>query len=70
MQENQVPISDCYKVKLAISNLDSNHDDEEYLVLNPMKESSVVEIIWNEENKVIDPSVLISLEKSLHEEVI
>jgi len=32
-----------------------------------MKESSVVEIILNEENKVIDPSVIISLEQSLHE---
>jgi len=55
---------------LAISDIDSDHDDEEYLVLNPMKESSVVEIIWNEEVKVIYPSVLISLEQSLHEEII
>lgn len=57
MQENQIPISDCDKVKLAIS----VRDDEEYLILNPMKESSIAEIIWNEENKVIDPSVFISL---------
>jgi len=70
MQENQVPISECDKVKLAISDLDSDHDDEEYLVLNPMKDSSIVEIFWNEDNKFIDPSVLISLEQSLHEEVI
>ena len=35
-----------------------------------MKQRSVVEIIQNAENKVIDPSVLISLEQSLHEEVI
>ena len=35
-----------------------------------MKESSAVEIIWNEEDKVIDPNVLISLEQSFHEEVI
>lgn len=35
-----------------------------------MKESSVVEIIQNEENEVIDTSVFISLEQSLHEEVI
>ena len=55
---------------MAISDIDSDHDDEEYLVLNPMKESSVVEIIWNEEVKVIYPSVLISLEQSLHEEII
>jgi len=55
---------------LAISDLDSDHDDEEYLVLNPMKESSIVEIVWKEEDKVIDPSVLISLEQSLHVEVI
>jgi len=70
MQENQVPISDHDKVKLAILDLDADRDDEEYLVLNPMKERSVVEIIWNEEDKFIDPSVLISLEQSLHEEVI
>ncbi len=47
---------------MAISDLDSDRDDEDNLVLNPMKESSVVEIIWNEEDKVID--------QSLHEEVI
>ena len=35
-----------------------------------MKENSTVEIIWNEEDRVIDPNLLISLEQSLHEEVI
>lgn len=54
-QGNQVSISDCDKVKLA----NSDRDDEEYLVLNPMKESSIFEIIWKDEEKVIDPSVLI-----------
>ena len=48
MQESQVSISECDKFKSAISDLDSDHDDQEYLVLNPMKESSAVEIIWNE----------------------
>ena len=28
MQENQIPVSDCDKVKLAISDLDSDRDDE------------------------------------------
>ena len=70
MQESQVSISECDKVKSAILDLDSDRDDQEYLVLKPMKESSAVEIIWNEEEKVIDPNVLISLEQSLHEEVI
>lgn len=70
MQGNQVSISDCDKIRLAISDLDLDHDDEEYLVLNPMKDNSVVEVIWKEEDKFIDPSVLISLEQSLHEEVI
>jgi len=59
MQESQVSISECDKVKSAISDLDSDHDDQEYLVLNPMKESSTVKIIWNEEDRVIHPSVLI-----------
>ena len=35
-----------------------------------MKESSIVDITSNEENKFIDPSVLIPSEQSLHEEVI
>ena len=62
MQGNQVSISECYKVKSAISDLNSDRDDQDYLVLNPIKESSAVEIIWYEEDKVID--------QSLHEEVI
>ena len=70
MQESQFSISECDKLKLASSDLDLDHDDQEYLVLNPMKESSVVEIIWNEEDRFIDPSILISLEQSLHEKVI
>ena len=62
MQENQVPISDCVKVKLADPYLDSYCDDEEYVVLDPMKESSIFEIILNEENIVIDLGVLIPSE--------
>jgi len=62
MQGNQVSISECDKVKSAISDLNLDRDDQDYLVLNPIKESSAVEIIWYEEDKVID--------QSLHEEVI
>ncbi len=57
MQGNQVSIIECDKVKSAISNLDSDHDDEDNLALNPMKESSNVEIIWNEEDKIINQSL-------------
>ena len=70
MQGNHASISNCDKVKLANLDLDSDRDDEEYLVLNPMKESSVFETVQKEEDKFIDPSVLISLEQSLHEEVV
>lgn len=58
MQEIQVSISEGDKVMTVVSNLDSDSDDQEYLVLNPMKESSAIEI------------VLSSLEHNLHEEVI
>ena len=70
MQENEVPISDCGKVKLVDPYLDYNCDDEEYVVPDPMKESFIVEVTSNEENRVIDLSVLIPSEQSLHEEVI
>lgn len=70
MYESQVSISECDKVKSAISDLDSDYEDQEYLVLNPMKEKSVVEIIWNEEDKVMDLNLLMSSEQSLHKEVI
>jgi len=65
MKENRVPISDYDKVKLAIPDLDSDCDAEDYVVPNPMKESSIVEITFNEENKVIDSSVLIPSEQIL-----
>lgn len=58
MQESQVSISKGDKVKSALSNIDSDSDNQEYLVLNPMKESFDVEM------------VLSSLEHSLHEAVI
>jgi len=45
MQESQVSILECDKFKSIISDLDSDRDDQDNLVLNPMKESSVVEII-------------------------
>ena len=38
MHDSQVSISKCDKVKSAISNLDLDRDDQEYLGLNPMKE--------------------------------
>ena len=50
--------------------LDSNCDDEEYVVTDPMKESSIVEVTSSEENRVIELSVLSPSEQSLHEEVI
>lgn len=42
MKKNQIPISNCDKVKLAILDLDSDCDDKEYVVPDPMKESSIV----------------------------
>jgi len=65
MKENRVLILDCDKVKPAIPDLDSDCDDEEYFVSDPLKESPIVEITLNEENKLIDSSVLIPLEQSL-----
>lgn len=62
--------SNCGKVKLADPNLDSNYDDEEYVVPDPMKESSIVEVTSNEENRVVYLSVLIPSEQSIHKEVI
>ena len=70
MQKNQVPISDCNKVKLAILDIDSDCDDEEYVVPDPIREISIVEITSKEENKFIDPSVLIPSEQNLQKEVI
>ena len=64
MQGSQVSISECDVVKSAFS--DSYRDDQEYLVLNPIKENSAVEITWNAEDTVMDPYVLSSLEHSLH----
>ena len=66
MQGSQVSVAECDVVKSAISNPDSDSDDQEYLVLNPMKESFAVEII----DRVMDLNVLISSEQSLHEGVI
>ena len=65
MHESQVSISECDNVKSAISDPDSDRDDQEYLVLN-----SAVEIIQNEEERIMDPNVLMSSKQSLHKEVI
>lgn len=70
MQRSQVSNSKCDNVKTTISDVNSDCDDQENLVLSPIKENSVVEIIQDEEDRVLDPSVLMSLEHSLHEEVI
>jgi len=70
MQRSQVSNSECDNVKTAISYVDSDCDDQENLVLSPMKEDSTSEIIWDEEDRVLDPNVLMSSEHSLHEEVI
>ena len=70
MQRNQVSNSECDNVKIAISDVDSDCDDQENLVLSPMKENSAAEITWDEEDRVLDPNVLMSSEHSLHEEVI
>ena len=70
MKRNQVSNEKCDNVKPAISYVDSDCDDQENLVLSPMKENSAAEIIWDEEDKVLDPNVLMSSEYSLHEEVI
>lgn len=70
MQRSQVSNSESDNVKTAISDVDSDCDDQENLVLSPMKENSVSEIIWDEEDRVLDPNVLMSPKHSLHEEVI
>lgn len=52
--------------RTATSVLDSDCDDQAYLVLNPEKEGFVVETI----DRVFDPNVLMPSKQSLHEEVI
>jgi len=75
VQSSQDSISECDAVKSAISDQHLDHDDQEYLMLKPIKENFAVEIIWNAEDTVMDPNVLShtvspSLEHSLHEEAI
>ena len=70
MQDNQVPISYYGKVQLANRDLDSDYNDEEYVVPDPMRERSIVEITLKEENKFIDPSVLIPSKQNIQKEVI
>ena len=67
MPENDVPISHSDKVK---PDLELICDEEEHVVPDPIRESYIVKVTSNEENRVIDLSVLIPSEKSLHEEVI
>ena len=60
MQGSLVLIQECDNVKSPISDLDSDCDDRENLVRNPMKENSSFEIISNEEERVTDLTTLIS----------
>ena len=48
MQGSPVLIPECDNVKSPISDSDSDCDDQENLVLSPMKENSATEIIWDE----------------------
>lgn len=70
MQGSPVLILECDNVKTTISNIESDFNDQEYSVPNLMKENPAVKITWNEENRVMDPKVLMSSEHNLHEEVI
>ena len=58
IQVSPVLISECDNVRTAISVPDSDHDDPGNLVLKPIEENSVVEIIWDAEDTVMDPKVL------------
>ena len=58
MQGSPVLLSECDNVKSTFSDPDSNYGDQENLVLSSMKENSAVKITWNEENKVLNPNVL------------
>ena len=46
-------IAECDNVRIATSELHSDCDDQEYLVLKPIKESSTIEII----DRVLDSHV-------------
>ena len=48
MHGSQVSISECDNVQSIFSDLDPDCGNQEYLVLNPIKENYVVEIIWHE----------------------
>jgi len=52
-EEDSIQIAECDNVRTATSELDSNCNDQAYLVLKPIKESSVVEII----DRVLDSDV-------------
>ena len=70
VQGSQDSILECNAVNSAISDQNSDHGDQEYLVLNPIKKNSTVEISWHEENEVTNLSAPTSPELDLHEEVI
>ena len=70
MQGSPVLIPECDNVKSTILDSDSDCNDQENLVLSPMKENSAAEIFWDEEDRLLDPNVLMSSEHGLHEEVI
>ena len=70
MQGSPVLLSECDNVKSTLLDPDSGYGDQENLVLSPIKENSAAEITWNEENRVLNPNVLMSSEQSLHKEVV
>ena len=65
MQGSPVLLSECDNVKSTLSDPDSDYGDQENLVLSPMKENYAAEIIWDEEDRVLDPNVLTSSEEFL-----
>jgi len=65
-EEDSMQVADSDNDHSPISDQHSDCDDQAYLVLNPEKESFVVEII----DSGMDSNVLMTSEQSLHEEVI
>lgn len=70
MQGSLVLILECDNVKTSISDTESNFNDQEYSVPNLMEENPTIEIIWNKEDRVMNENIRMSLERSLHKEVI
>jgi len=69
-KEDNMQIEESNAINSAISDQNSDHGDQEYLVLNPIQKNLTVEISWHEENEVTNLSAPTSPELDLHEEVI